>query len=96
MSDRQVKQQFLLGDSVTITSILSIPTADTARISIKDPSLSPKITNVDMTKSADKVYTYIYQSGATDVEGDYIATITVTFSGKTAVYQTKFTLVLQE
>ena len=95
MSDRQAIQQFIAGDSINITSILSVATVTTATIVIKDPSLSEKA-NASMTKSADKVYSYVYQSASTDLAGDYIVTITVTYQGKNSVYQSRFVLVEQE
>ena len=96
MNNRQSIQEFLLGDSVKITSILSIATATTATITIKDPGLTVKVNAANMTKSTDKVYTYIYQSASTDVCGDYIATITITYGGYTSVYQSKFSMKEQE
>lgn len=96
MSDRRATPEFLLGDSINITSIISVATATTATITIKDPGLTVKVSAANMTKSADKVYTYVYQSVSTDVAGDYIATITITYGGYTSVYQSKFCMKEQD
>ena len=95
MSDRQSIPKFILGSAVLITVVLNIQTADATSITIIDPTLGIKHTGV-MTYDAPTVYSYIYQSGAYDVEGDYIATVTVTYQGYQTVYQPKFVLVRQE
>ena len=96
MTDRQSLRKFLLGTAVKITVILSIDTADTAKITIDDPSETEKVTLANMTRDTAKVYTYVYQSDADDDDGDYVATITITKDGYTSVFQDKFTLVEQE
>ena len=96
MTDRQSLQKFLLGTAVRITVILSIDTATSAKITIDDPSENIKVNNADMTKEADKVYSYVYQSLSTHDDGDYVATVSVVSGGYTSVEQSKFTLVDQE
>lgn len=90
------RKTFVLGTSVKITSIINVNTATTAKITIDDPSEIVKVNAIDMTKDADKVYSYVYQSASTDEEGDYIATITITYGGYTAVVQKSFTMIEQE
>ena len=97
MRDKQETKKFFEGTAIKITVILAIPTATTALISIEDPSSTAKVTDANMTKDADKVYTYIWQSTKdTDDDGDYVVTIKITSGGYTSVTQDKFTLVEQE
>lgn len=96
MSDRLAIQEFYLGDAVEITSILSVDNVTSAKITIKDPSLVVKVNSANMTKSANKVYTYIYQSSDNDIDGTYIITIEVTYSGYTTISQDNFVLLLQQ
>jgi hypothetical protein len=85
-----------LGSAVKFTVILNIDTATTAKITIDDPSEIEQVTSVDMTKEADGVYSYIYQSASTDDDGEYFATITITYDSHTAVDQQYFALEEQE
>jgi len=96
MSDKRPMKKYYLDTGVKLTTLLSINTATTAKITIDDASEIEKVTLADMTKEANKVYTYIYQSVTSDNEGDYVATVTVTYGGYTSVTQEKFTLVKQE
>jgi len=96
MIEHQSKQQLLLGTAIQITTVISVPTATSAHVKIIDPSNFVKVTAGVMTKETDKVYSYVYQSAATDVEGDYIVTFSIVYNGYTTVYQDKFTLVYQE
>ncbi len=96
MSDRLATQEFYLGDAVHITSILSVDTATSAKITIKDPSLVIKVNQGDMTKNADKAYSYIYQSDDNDIDGTYILTIEVVYGGYTTVSQDTFVLLRQQ
>ena len=89
-------ETFYAGTAVKITSVLNITTPTTARISIVNPSSVSVISNVDMTREADGIYSYILQTASTWVEGDYIATIDVTYAGYQAVTQQKFTIQKQE
>jgi secreted trypsin-like serine protease len=89
-------QTFLLGTAVKLTSLINIATATSAKITIDDPNETEKVSSANMTKDADGVYHYIYQSASTDQEGDYIATISIVYGGYTAVEQFTFTLEEQE
>lgn len=90
------KKSFILGTAVKITSVISIATATTAKITIDDPNKVVKIDAVDMTKDADYVYSYIYQSVSTDDDGEYVITISINDGNYTAVIQDKFVLEEQE
>lgn len=96
MTYREVIRTFYLGTAVHITQTLSIATATTATITIVDPSNVTKVSSVSMTKDADYVYSYIYQSTSTDTAGEYIVTFTITYGGYTSIFQDKFKLVEQE
>jgi hypothetical protein len=93
---RERQPTFLLGTAVKITTMLNIDTATTALITIDDPTETEKVSGANMTRECDEVYTYTYQSDSNDEEGDYVATISITYGGYTAVVQSKFTLVEQE
>ena len=96
MSDRQNSpQQFLLGTAVKFTAILSVDTA-TVTITIKDCAGIIEVNAASMTKDANKVYSYIWQSSTSDSSGDYISTISITYSGYTSVRQDVFRMVEQE
>ena len=90
------KKTFVLGTAVKITVRLNINTATTAKITIDDPFETVKVNAVSMTKDADKIYSYIYQSVSTDEEGDYIATIEISDGTNTGVVQKYFELIEQE
>ncbi len=96
MSDRQALMKFLLGTSVKITALLNVDTVTSATVTIKDSANVEKVTDASMTNTANKVYTYIWQSLETYVEGDYIVTISITQGAYTTVKQSRFTLVRQE
>jgi len=95
MTDHRPLQKFYLGTAVKITTILSVATADVT-IKVVDPVNTVKVNNAVVSKEADKVYAYTYQSASTDQDGDYIITISATTGGYTTVTQDKFTLVCQE
>jgi len=94
MADK--KTTFFLGTAVKITALLNIATATSITITIDDPSESVKVNAASMTKEADGVYTYIYQSASTDDDGDYVMTITTVYNNYTGVIQDSFTLLEQE
>lgn len=97
MREKQQTKKFFEGTAIKITVILTIPTATSAKITIDDPSETVKVNDADMTKEADKVYTYVWQSTKdTDQDGDYVVTISISSGGYTSISQDKFTLVDQE
>ena len=87
---------FLLGTAVKITSMINIAEATTAKITIDDPSSTEKVTDAAMTKDADGIYSYIFQTVSTWTDGTYIATISYTCAGYTAVIQDYFEMTEQE
>lgn len=96
MADRQSILKFLRGTAVKITTILDIDTADSALITIDDPSNTEKVTDANMTKETDKVYSYTWQSAITDNDGDYVVTVKITSGNYTTVKQQKFVLLEQD
>ena len=67
------------------------------QITIDDSAEVEKVTAATMTKEADKVYSYIYQSDATnDDDGNYVITIEAVLGNYTVVTQEKMTLVEEE
>ena len=87
---------FTLGTSVKITTVLDVATPTSVKITILDPTDVTKADEVSMTKSADYVYSYVYQSVDTDTEGIYVITIEAIANSKTAISQYYFTLEAQE
>ncbi len=96
MSDKSAIREFYLGNALEFTSLISVDTATSAKITIKDPSLVIKVNQANMTKDANKVYSYIYQSVSTDTDGTYITTIEIVYNGYTVVDQINFILLLQQ
>jgi hypothetical protein len=86
------KEAYILGTSIKITALLNIDTATTAKITIQNSTEVILINEVDMTKEVNRVYSYVYQSGEDDDEGEYIATVEITYGGYTSVAQEKFNL----
>lgn len=70
---------YVLGTAVVITFILDdTDTLDTCKITIWDSCDSKQVNSANMTKSANKVYTYTYQSDEDDEEGKYTVQIDAT------------------
>lgn len=90
------KTSLILGTAVKITVNLSVATPTAATITIKDATNNTKVENASMTKIADYVYRYVYQTLSTDDYGDWQATISVTSDGYTSVSQAYFTMIDQE
>ncbi len=96
MADKRPIQVFYEGTALKITTVLSEATADTCKITIDDPSENVKVDAADMTKEADYVYSYVYQSVTTNDEGDWVITIKATLGDYTSVTQRRFTLIEQD
>jgi len=96
MADRRPIETFYEGTALKITTILSSATADNCKITIDDPSENVKVDGVEMTKEADYVYSYVYQSITTNDEGDWIITIKATLGDYTSVTQRRFNLIEQD
>ena len=89
----RAKQTFFLGTAIKISTVLSLSSPSSVKITIYDSSLSKKVDNADMTKETDTIYAYIYQSVDTGVYGDYIAHIEATFGSYTAKTEQVFAVV---
>ena len=88
---------FYCGDVIKMQAVLNIDTADTATIKIVDPCLAKKVDYVNMTKIANGVYQYLFQSHESGwIEGDYIITIKIAKDGYTDLIQDTVTLHWQE
>ncbi|MCK9626549.1 MAG: hypothetical protein M0R23_08860 [Bacteroidales bacterium] len=88
-----MEQPGILGTAIKITAILDINTATSATITIEDPSRVDKVTSADMTKEANKVYSYVYQSTEGDQEGRYVATIYIVYGGYTVIKESSFEMI---
>jgi len=87
---------FYEGTAIKFTVSLNIETATSVTITIDDPAETTKVSNATMTKDADGIYSYVYQTDENNDEGQWIATIKVTYGGYTSVDQILFNLVEQE
>ena len=84
---------FYEGTAIKITTVLNIDTPESAKITIKDSSDAVKIDSADMTRAADKVYYYIYQSDRANDHGRFKITIRVVYGGYTGLVEDYFDLV---
>ena len=78
-------KEYLLGTAIKIIALLNVATPTTATITIEDQGSTEKITDATMTKDADAVYSYIWQSASTDNSGTYVIRLTIVNGGYTAV-----------
>jgi hypothetical protein len=81
-----------LGTAVKIQTVLSLNNPDIVTIEIEDPSEKVKLDYVNMTKIADNVYQYIYQSSTNDYDGEYKITIKAKYGDYTSIDQNYFIL----
>jgi len=93
MSDRQPIKTYYLGTAVKITVMLNVDTVTSAKITIDDPSENEKVSSTTMTKEANKVYSYVWQSSTDYDDGDYVITITVVYGGYTSITQTTVSMI---
>jgi len=85
-------KEFVEGTAIKITMIISEITA-TCTISIDDPMAAVLVDDVGMTKEADYVYSYVYQTTANHFgEGDWVVTLKATYDGITMLTQDRFSL----
>lgn len=77
--------QYILGTAIKFTVSLNIPTATSVTISIQNSSDTYKITNAIMTKDADYIYSYVWQSVSTDEDGRYRVTIKAVSGSNTSI-----------
>jgi len=86
-----------LGTALKVVSVINENTADSAKITIKDPS-DVEITglvDINMTKVANKVYQYIWQTtlyAEGGVEGIYTAVVKIKIGSYTGVSEVEFKL----
>lgn len=86
---------FVAGTAIKFTMIINSASA-TAQIDIWDPQTTTIVDNEEMTKEADYVYSYVYQTPSDDVyTGKWIITYKVTEGGITMLTQDRFTLITQ-
>ena len=81
---------YILGTSLKFTIALDIDTATTAQIQIEDPSRVNKLDYTNMVKTADGIYTYIWQSDEDYTEGTWVVTFKIVYGGYTSIYEEKF------
>lgn len=93
---RQAQPTFIRGTAIKITATLDIATATSATITIDDPSNTEKVSNANMTKDADKIYSYVYQTTTSLNSGIYVVTIKITQGDYVSIQQSKFELLKQE
>lgn len=92
MNRPQSKITLKLGTAVKIQTLLSQINPDIVTIEIEDPSEKVKIDYVAMSKVADNVYQYIYQSSTSDDDGEYKITIKAVYGSYTSIEQNWFIL----
>ena len=84
---------FELGTAVKITTILSLPSPTTIKITIKNPANITEVDAVGMTADTTLVYSYIYQTATTDDDGVYKIIIDATYGSYTSRAISEFTMV---
>lgn len=86
-------RKYLLGTAIKITDLVNVNTLTSAKITIEDSSGTKLIDDANMSKEADKVYAYIFQSTTGNLEGVYVATLKATYAGYTGVSQVYFEMI---
>lgn len=84
---------FKITTAVTIQVKLDRDNPDSVTIEIEDPSDIVKVNYLAMTKLADNIYQYIWQSVETDQDGQYQITIKAKYGNYTSTEQDWFELV---
>lgn len=89
------KYQNVLGNAVKITAIIDDTTPTSVVITIEDPDDTAKVDAVAMTKEADYVYYYVWQSKSddTDQAGIYEAIVKVTKNSYDTIDYTNFEMI---
>jgi predicted component of type VI protein secretion system len=87
------KPTFCLGTAVEITTVLSRNNPNSVTISIEDSSEVVKITDVAMNAGGLNIYTFVWQSATSDMEGDYEVTIKATYGSYVALSKASFELI---
>ena len=84
----------VLGTSVKVLDFISVATVTSATATFKNPSGTVFLVG-NMTKDADGVYCYVWESAVTDPVGAYEVIIEIIYDGKPSVIKKSFTMVAQ-
>ena len=87
------QQTYELGTAIRITTVLSLASPTSVKITIKDPSSITMTNAVSMTADDPTVYTYIYQSSTADSDGAYLIFIDAVYGSYTSRAVSEFTLI---
>ena len=87
------QQTYELGTAIRITTVLSLASPTSVKITIKDSSNITLVNAVAMTADDPTVYTYIYQSSTTDSDGTYLILIDAVYGSYTSRAVSEFTLI---
>jgi len=87
------QKTYELGTAIKITTILSLASPTSVKIKIKDAGNSTVVDSVAMTADTTSVYSYIYQSSTTGIEGEYIIIIDAVYGAYNSRAVSNFTLV---
>jgi len=82
-----------IGTTVRITTMLSLPSPQSVKITIKDGGNSIMVSAVDMAADTTSVYSYIYQSSTSHNHGEYLIIIDGVYGAYTYRAISNFTLV---
>jgi len=85
----------ILGTTMRVTIVVSVDTLTTATITIEDSSNIEKVTNATMTRETTGIYTYSYSSDIDDLDGTYIARVTLVSGTDTTIEELAFNMVDQ-
>lgn len=83
-------QTFYLGTSIQLSIITSIDAPNSVLVKIQNSSGTIVKEYTAATRVSDKVYTFVYQSDELGVEGEYIATVKVTYGANISIDKIKF------
>ena len=84
---KEAIKTFLLGTAVEVTANISVDTATTAKITVLDSGLLEVVTEANMTKSADGIYTYVFQSTHDMIDGIYTFRMDIASGGYTTSWE---------
>ena len=73
-----------LGTAIKITTVLSLASPTSVKITIKDPSNLTEVSATSMTSQTTTIYSYIYQSSTSDTEGKYKVIIDAVYGSYTS------------
>ena len=86
--------EFYLGTALKLTAIIArVPSM--VYITVKSPSGVVLVDEAEMTNDTDTVWSYIYQSDANGVEGDYVAIFKAVEGIYEGITEDTFTLIKQ-